>query len=149
MSRLIVWTICVVIAAAVAVFDLITAWALHIEWLDLALLVGLFGIAAGLFVALVIAGSGERRRIRTHAHTSLDVVRPAARGARWSALARHRNPRPPTLPAPHARLTRWSRTTQAFDGMARGGCQGMGVGPGTGAIGARSGPVERELPSRP
>jgi hypothetical protein len=87
MNRSVVWTICVMIAAGVALFDLVTAWALQINWLNLALIIGLFGIAVGLFVALVIAGAGERRRIRVNAHTSQDVVGPAARGARWSALA--------------------------------------------------------------
>ena len=87
MNRSAVWTIGVVIAAAVAVFNLVTAWALQINWLNLALVIGLFGVGVGLFIALVIVGAGERRQIRASAHTSVDAVGPAARGARWSALA--------------------------------------------------------------
>ena len=87
MNRLILWTIGMVVVAAVAVFNLVTAWALHIGWLDLPLFFALFAMAVGLFVALVRAGTGERRRIRASAQTALEVVGRAARGARWSALA--------------------------------------------------------------
>lgn len=87
MNRLAAWTVGVVIMATVAVFDLVSAWAVHRGWVDLVLVLGLFGIAVALFVGLLIAGSAERRWIMASARTSLDIVGRAARGARWSALA--------------------------------------------------------------
>ena len=88
MNRSAVLTIAVVIAAAVAIFDLVTESAIHSGLLRTALITGgLFVIAIGLFIALVIAGVGERRRIRAGARTSLDFVAATARGARWNALA--------------------------------------------------------------
>lgn len=87
MNRLEVWTAGVVIAAAVAVFDLVSGWALHQSVLDLVVVLGLFGIAVALFVGLIIAGVRDRRGIATTARTSSDVLGGAARGSRWSALA--------------------------------------------------------------
>lgn len=87
MNRLEVCTAGVVIAAAVAVFDLVSAWALHQGFLDVVVILGMFGIAVALFVALVIAGVRDRRRIIATARTSSDVLDGAAHGSRWSALA--------------------------------------------------------------
>ena len=87
MNRLAVLTVGVGIMATLAVFDLVSAWALHRGWVDLVVVLGLFGIAVALFVALIIAGSRERRQITTNSRAPLDVVGRAARGARWSALA--------------------------------------------------------------
>jgi hypothetical protein len=87
MNRLAAWTVAAVIAAAVAVFDLASAWASHLSVVLLVLTLGLFGIALALFGALVVAGFGERRRIITGAASSIDLVSRAARGVRWSALA--------------------------------------------------------------
>ena len=51
------------------------------------LTLGLSGLGIAVFVALVIAGFGERRRLIAGAASSLDLARRAARGVRLSAVA--------------------------------------------------------------
>jgi hypothetical protein len=87
MNRLTAWTIAAVIAAAVAVFDLVSAWAIQLGVGLLLLTLFLFGVGIATFVALVVAGFGERRRIIAGAASSIDLVSRAARSVRWSAVA--------------------------------------------------------------
>jgi hypothetical protein len=87
MNRLAVWTVASVIAAAVAVFDLVSAWAIHMNVVIFVLSLSLFGVAVLLFVALLITGVGERRRILAGAVTPLEVVGRGASRVRTNALA--------------------------------------------------------------
>src|SRR3979490_1443032 len=87
MNRLTALTAATVIAATVAVFDLVSAWAINLEGVLLALTLGLFGTAVALFVALLVVGFGERKRIVAGAASSIDLIAPAARAVRSSALA--------------------------------------------------------------
>ena len=87
MNRLTAWTVASVMAAALAVFNLISAWAIHQGVVVLVLTLGLFGIAIVLFAGLLMVGIGERRRIMAGAASSMDRIGPAARGVRSSALA--------------------------------------------------------------
>jgi len=87
MNRPATWTVASIIAAAIAVFDLLSAWATHVPGALVVLTIALFAIGLALFGALVIAGFGERRRILAGAADSIDLVSRAARGVRWNALA--------------------------------------------------------------
>lgn len=87
MNRITAGTVAAVIAAAVAVFDLVSAWAIQLGLVLLLLTLALFGIGVAIFVALVVAGFGERRRIIAGATSSIDLVSRAARSVRWSAVA--------------------------------------------------------------
>jgi len=87
MNRLATWTVASIIAAAIAVFDLVSAWATHVPGALVVLTIALFAIGLALFGALVIAGFGERRRILAGAANSIDLVSRAARGVRWNAAA--------------------------------------------------------------
>ena len=87
MNRLAVWTVASVIAAAVAVFDLVSAWAIHLNVVIFVLSLSLFGVAILLFVALLVTGVGERRRLLAGAATPLEVVGRGASRVRTNALA--------------------------------------------------------------
>ncbi len=87
MNRLVVWTVTAMIAAAVAVFDLISAWPLHLGGLTLVVTLVLFGIAIAVYGALLVVGVGERRRIIAGAASSAELVGRAASSVRLNALA--------------------------------------------------------------
>jgi len=87
MNRLAVCTVAAVAASAVAVFDLVSEWTIQMGAAALVVSVGLFVIAIALYLALLVIGVGERRRILASAPSSVDVVRRAAGSVRWSALA--------------------------------------------------------------
>jgi hypothetical protein len=87
MNRLTAWTVAAIIAAAVAVIDLLSAWAVQLGAVFVVLTFALFGIGIAVFVALIVAGFGERRRITAAAASSVDLVSRATRSVRWSALA--------------------------------------------------------------
>jgi hypothetical protein len=87
MNRMRAWISAAVILAVIAVFDLVSAWPIHTTVVLFVLTLGLFGTAIALFIGLVVAGFGERRRIVAGAANSLDLVRRAARSVRLSALA--------------------------------------------------------------
>jgi hypothetical protein len=87
MNRLATWTVASVIAAAIAVFDLVSAWATNFPGALVVLSIALFAIGLALFGALVIAGFGERRRILAGAANPIDLVSRAARAVRWNAAA--------------------------------------------------------------
>src|SRR5438876_6759631 len=87
MDRLVVLTVATVIVAAVAVFNLVSAWPLHLNAVLLVVGLALFGIAMALYGALLVVGVGERRRIVAGAASAVEVVGRAASSFRWSALA--------------------------------------------------------------
>jgi hypothetical protein len=88
MNRLTAWTVAAVIAALVAVFDLVSAWPYHLgSGAVLAITLGMFGVALGLLAILLVGGSSERRRIIAAAASSADLIRAGARSVRLSAIA--------------------------------------------------------------
>ena len=87
MNRLVVLTVAAVIIAAVAVFDLVSAWTIQMSAAAFAVSIGLFVAAVALYGALLVIGVGERRRIMASATNSVAVVGRAASSIRWSSLA--------------------------------------------------------------
>jgi hypothetical protein len=87
MNRVAVCTVAAVGAAAIAIFDLVSAWPIHMNEVLFAVTFGLFGIAVALYGALLVVGVGERRRIIAGAANSVEVVGRAASSVRLSALA--------------------------------------------------------------
>jgi hypothetical protein len=87
MNRLAVCTVAAVAAAAIAVFDLVSAWTIQMGTAALVVSLGLFVIAVALYGALLVIGVGERRGTLASAASSVEIVGRAARSVRWSALA--------------------------------------------------------------
>jgi hypothetical protein len=87
MNRLPVCTVAAVAAAAIAVFDLVSAWTIQMGAAALVVSLGLFVIAVALYGALLVIGVGERRQILASAASSVEIIGRAARSVRWSALA--------------------------------------------------------------
>jgi hypothetical protein len=87
MNRLAVCTLAALAAAAIAVFDLVSAWTIQMGGAALVVSLGLFVIAVALYGALLVMGVGERRRILASAANSIEVVGRAASSARLSAMA--------------------------------------------------------------
>ena len=87
MNRLAVCTVAAVAAAAIAVFDLVSAWTIQGNGAALVVSLGLFVIAVTLYGALLVIGVGERRRTLASAANSVEVVGRAASSVRLSALA--------------------------------------------------------------
>jgi hypothetical protein len=87
MNRLAVCTLVALAAAAIAVFDLVSAWTIQMGGAALVVSLGLFVIAVALYGALLVIGVGERRRTLASAANSIEVVGRAASSARLSAMA--------------------------------------------------------------
>jgi hypothetical protein len=87
MNRLAVCTVAAVAAAAIAVFDLVSAWTIQGNGVALVVSLGLFVVAVTLYGALLVIGVGERRRTLASAANSVEVVGRAASSVRLSALA--------------------------------------------------------------
>lgn len=87
MNRLAVCTVAAVAAAAIAVFDLVSAWTIQGNGVALVVSLGLFVVAVTLYGALLVIGVGERRRTLARAANSVEVVGRAASSVRLSALA--------------------------------------------------------------
>ncbi len=87
MNRLAVCTLAALASAAIAVFDLVSAWTIQMGGAALLVSLGLFVIAVALYGALLVIGVSERRRIVASAASSVEVVGRAASSVRLSALA--------------------------------------------------------------
>ena len=87
MNRLAVCTVAAVAAAAIAVFDLVSAWTIQGNGAALVVSLGLFVIAVTLYGALLVLGVGERRRTLASAASSTEVIGRAASSVRLTALA--------------------------------------------------------------
>ena len=87
MNRLALCTVTAVGAAAIAVFDLVSAWTIQMGTPALVVSIGLFLVAVALYGSLLVFGIGERRRILASAASSADVAGRAASSIRLSALA--------------------------------------------------------------
>jgi hypothetical protein len=86
MNRLARWTTLVLLGLAVAVVDLFTGWTAHFGLAAVVTLLGLFGGAVGLFVAMLIAVIRDRRWIVAHSSDARWVLGRASRGVRWGSL---------------------------------------------------------------
>ena len=87
MNRLTILTMAAIAAAVLAIIDLVTAWTIQMNAAAIAVSVGLFVAAIGLYSALLVVGIGERRRIIAGGPSAVEVVGRAASRVRWSALA--------------------------------------------------------------
>lgn len=83
MNRLALWTTLMLLGLAVAVVDLFTGWTVAF---GAVVMLGLFGGAVALFVAMLIAVIRDRRWIVAHSSDARWVLARASRGVRWGSL---------------------------------------------------------------
>ena len=86
MSRMALWTSLVLLGVAVAVVDLFSGWTVNGGLAAAAVVLGLFGGAIALFVAMLIAVLRDRKWIVAHSSDARWVLARASRGLRWSSL---------------------------------------------------------------
>jgi hypothetical protein len=86
MNRLALWTALVLLGLAVAAVNLFTGWTIPAGGAALVVTLGLFGGSVALFVAMLIAGVRDRRRIVAQSSEARWVLARASRGVRWASL---------------------------------------------------------------
>jgi hypothetical protein len=86
MNRIETWTAVVLLGVGVAFFDLFTGWTVDGSWAAGIATLGLVAVAIALYVAVLIAGRRDRKRIATLYPDPKPVLMRAARAVRWSGL---------------------------------------------------------------
>jgi hypothetical protein len=85
-SRFAIWTVAVLAFAALALFDMVSGWTTRLGVLGVGLLLGLFAVGIGLYVAMILAGLHDRRKLRAAPPDAPTVLTHVGRAIRWCGL---------------------------------------------------------------